>query len=91
MSKDLCLDLSHGLVFQVKENRLRRQKELDHLKQEKALKKYAMSEAQKQLQEENKKRFLEARREEEEIQRQMVKLRKEMVEKRHLMDEARKM
>ncbi|XP_077783282.1 coiled-coil domain-containing protein 191 isoform X3 [Podarcis muralis] len=84
----ITMELRHK---QVKENRLRRQKEQELLKQEKALKKLAMSEAQRQLQEEKKKKVLKARREEEEIQKQMVKLRKELVEKRHLMEEARKM
>ncbi|XP_053161850.1 coiled-coil domain-containing protein 191 isoform X2 [Hemicordylus capensis] len=75
----------------VKDNRLKRQKEQELLKKERALKKAAMSEAQKQLQEESKKKVLKARREEEEIQKQMVKLRKEVVIKRHFMEEARKM
>ncbi|XP_062983002.1 coiled-coil domain-containing protein 191 isoform X2 [Elgaria multicarinata webbii] len=84
----ITMELRHQ---QVKENRLKRQKELELLKQEKALKKSVMSEAQKQLQEENKKKVLKAKREDEEIQRQMVKLRKEFVERRHLMEEAWKM
>nr|XP_003219254.3 PREDICTED: coiled-coil domain-containing protein 191 [Anolis carolinensis] len=84
----ITMDLRHK---QVKENRLRRQKELELLKQERALKKSAMSEAQKQLQEEKKKKALKAKKEEEEIQKQMVKLRKEMVDRRHLMEEAWKM
>ncbi|XP_060626758.2 coiled-coil domain-containing protein 191 isoform X1 [Anolis sagrei] len=84
----MTMDLRHK---QVKENRLRRQKELELLKQERALKKSAISEAQKQLQEEKKKKALKAKKEEEEIQKQMVKLRKEMVDRRHLMEEARKM
>ncbi|XP_063161746.1 coiled-coil domain-containing protein 191 [Candoia aspera] len=84
----ITMELRHK---QVKENRLRRQKELELLKQEKALKKFAISEAQKQLQEENKRKALKAKKEEEEIQKQMVILRKELVQKRHLMEEARKM
>ncbi|XP_054829516.1 coiled-coil domain-containing protein 191 [Eublepharis macularius] len=84
----IAMELRHK---QVKENHLRRQKALELVKQEKALKKSAMSEAQKVLQEENKKKFLKARKEEEEIQKQMVKLRKEIIEKRLLMEEARKM
>ncbi|XP_053241209.1 coiled-coil domain-containing protein 191 [Podarcis raffonei] len=84
----ITMELRHK---QVKENRLRRQKEQELLKQEKALKKLAMLEAQRQLQEENKKKVLKAKREEEEIQKQMVKLRKELVERRHLMEETRKM
>ena len=78
-------------AYQVKENRLKRQKELELLKQEKVLKKAAMSEAQKQLQEEKKKKFLKAKREDEEIQKQMVKLRKELIDRRHLMEEIWKM
>lgn len=86
MNYDFCL-----FTYQVKENRLRRQKELELLKQEKALKKAAMSEAQKQLQEEKKKKVLKAKREDEEIQNQMVKLRKELFDRRHLMEEIWKM
>uniref|UniRef100_A0A8D2LU56 Coiled-coil domain containing 191 n=1 Tax=Varanus komodoensis TaxID=61221 RepID=A0A8D2LU56_VARKO len=77
----ITMELRHK---QVKENRLRRQKELEHLKQEKALKKSLMSEAHKQLQEENKKKLLKAKREDKEIQKLMVKLRKEFVERRQL-------
>ncbi|XP_048349532.1 coiled-coil domain-containing protein 191 isoform X2 [Sphaerodactylus townsendi] len=81
----ITMELRHK---QVKENRLRHQKALELAKQEKALKKAAMSEAQKQVQEEKKKKLLKARKEEEAIQKQMVKLRKEMVEKRLLMQQA---
>ncbi|XP_015269054.1 PREDICTED: coiled-coil domain-containing protein KIAA1407 homolog [Gekko japonicus] len=84
----ITMELRHK---QVKENRLKRQKALELVKQEKALKKAALSEAQKQLQKANKKKFLKDRKEEEEIQRQMVKLRKEMVEKRLLMQQAQEM
>uniref|UniRef100_A0A8D0GB33 Coiled-coil domain containing 191 n=1 Tax=Sphenodon punctatus TaxID=8508 RepID=A0A8D0GB33_SPHPU len=84
----ITMELRHK---QVKENSLRRQKELDLQKQEKALKKSAMSEARQQVQEEDKKKALKARREEEEIRREMVKLRKEMAEKRRIMEEAWKM
>ncbi|KAL8190863.1 UNVERIFIED_CONTAM: hypothetical protein K2H54_062943, partial [Gekko kuhli] len=84
----ITMELRHK---QVKENRLKHQKALELMKQEKALKKAALSEAQKQLQKENKKKFLKARKEEEEIQKQMVKLRKEMVEKRLLMQQAQEM
>ncbi|XP_060090629.1 coiled-coil domain-containing protein 191 isoform X2 [Heteronotia binoei] len=84
----ITMELRHK---QVKENRLKHQKALELVKQEKALKKSAVSEAQKQLQDENKKKVLKARKEEEEIQQQMVKLRKEMVEKRLLMRQAQEM
>uniref|UniRef100_A0ABM5FX22 Coiled-coil domain-containing protein 191 n=1 Tax=Pogona vitticeps TaxID=103695 RepID=A0ABM5FX22_9SAUR len=84
----ITMELRHK---QVKENRLKRQKELELLKQEKVLKKAAMSEAQKQLQEEKKKKVLKAKREDEEIQKQMVKLRKELIDRRHLMEEIWKM
>lgn len=87
----LCFNTFLVLVFQVKENRLKRQKELERLKQEKALKKLAVSEAQKQLQDEMKRKDLKAKKEEEEIKKQMVILRKELGEKRHIMEEARKM
>ncbi|XP_077198083.1 coiled-coil domain-containing protein 191 isoform X4 [Paroedura picta] len=84
----ITMELRHK---QVKENRMKRQKALELVKQEKALKKSAMLEAQKQLQEEKQKKALKAKKEEEEIQRQMVKLRKEMVEKRLLMQQAQEM
>ncbi|KAJ7320283.1 hypothetical protein JRQ81_019794 [Phrynocephalus forsythii] len=84
----VAMELRHK---QVKENRLRRQKELELLKQEKALKKAAMSEAQKNLQEEEKKKALKAKREDEEIQKQMVKLRKELIDRRYLMEKIWKM
>uniref|UniRef100_A0A8D2LRX5 Coiled-coil domain containing 191 n=1 Tax=Varanus komodoensis TaxID=61221 RepID=A0A8D2LRX5_VARKO len=83
----ITMELRHK---QVKENRLRRQKELEHLKQEKALKKSLMSEAHKQLQEENKKKLLKAKREDKEIQKLMVKLRKEFVERRQRIENAQK-
>ncbi|KAM9320402.1 coiled-coil domain-containing protein 191 [Gastrophryne carolinensis] len=76
---------------QVKENRARRQKELETLKQEKALKKSALAQAQLQVQEENRQKLLKAKKEEEEIQREAVKLRKEMNERKRAMDEARRL
>lgn len=79
------------LPFQVKENRIKHQKELELQRQEKALKKLALSEAKQLVQEENRRKDLKARKEEEEIQREMVKLRKEMAEKRHIMGEAQRM
>ncbi|XP_066859590.1 coiled-coil domain-containing protein 191 isoform X3 [Anser cygnoides] len=75
----------------VKENRLRRQKALELQRQEKSLKKSILSEAKLQIQEEDRRKALKAKVEEEEIQREMVKLRKEMAEKRQTMAEARRM
>ncbi|XP_067402164.1 coiled-coil domain-containing protein 191 isoform X1 [Emydura macquarii macquarii] len=83
----ITMELRHK---QVKENCLRRQKELELQRREKALKKLALAEAKQRLQEENKRQALKARKEEEEMQREMVKLRKEMAEKRHIMGEARR-
>ncbi|KAG9469887.1 hypothetical protein GDO78_019426 [Eleutherodactylus coqui] len=75
---------------QVKENRMRRQKEVEKRRQELALKKSALTEAQMLLQEEDKHKMLKAKKEEEEIQREMVKLRKEMSERKKVMEEARR-
>lgn len=76
---------------QVKENRMRRQKALELQRQEKSLKKSVLSEAKLQAQEEDRRKALKAKKEEEEIQREMVKLRKEMAEKRHTMAKAWRM
>ncbi|XP_043929090.1 coiled-coil domain-containing protein 191 [Protopterus annectens] len=84
----LNMELRHQ---QVKENRLKRQAQLEHQRREKALKKSALLEAQQLHQEEEKKKVLKARKEEQEIQREMVKLRKEMNERRIIMEEAKKM
>ncbi|KYO22395.1 coiled-coil domain-containing KIAA1407-like protein [Alligator mississippiensis] len=84
----VTMELRHK---QVKENRIKHQKELELQRQEKALKKLALSEAKQLVQEENRRKDLKARKEEEEIQREMVKLRKEMAEKRHIMGEAQRM
>ncbi|XP_072185183.1 coiled-coil domain-containing protein 191 [Excalfactoria chinensis] len=84
----ITMELRHK---QVKENRLKRQKALELQRQEKALRKAILSEAKLQIQEEDRRKALEAKREEEEIQREMVKLRKEMAEKRQTMAEAWKM
>lgn len=75
----------------MKENRLRHQKALELQRQEKALKKSILSEAKLQIQEEDRRKALKAKMEEEEIQREMVKLRKEMAEKRQTMAEAWRM
>ncbi|XP_055566768.1 coiled-coil domain-containing protein 191 isoform X1 [Falco cherrug] len=83
----IIMELRHK---QVKENRMKRQKALELQRQEKSLKRLALSEARLQAQEEDRRKALKAKKEEEEIQREMVKLRKEMAEKRHTMAEARR-
>ncbi|CAI9175766.1 unnamed protein product [Rangifer tarandus platyrhynchus] len=81
----LTMEMRHK---QVKENRLRREKELEHQRIEKTLKKSAFLEAQYLVQEEKKRKALEAKKEEEEIQREMVKLRREIIERRLTVEEA---
>ncbi|XP_068926009.1 coiled-coil domain-containing protein 191 [Petaurus breviceps papuanus] len=81
----LTMEMRHK---QVKENRLRRQKEVERQRAEKALKKSALLEAQHLVQEEKKRKALKAKKEEEEIQKEMVKLRKQMVERRRTVREA---
>ncbi|XP_073087749.1 coiled-coil domain-containing protein 191 isoform X2 [Manis javanica] len=81
----LTMEMRHK---QVKENRLRREKELECQRIEKTLKKSAFLEAQYLVQEEKKRKALEAKKEEEEIQREMVKLRKEIIERRRTVEEA---
>ncbi|XP_009878217.1 PREDICTED: coiled-coil domain-containing protein KIAA1407 homolog [Charadrius vociferus] len=81
----IIMELRHK---QVKENRMRREKALELHRREKSLKKSVLSEAKLQAQEEDRRKALKAKKEEEEIQREMVKLRKEMAEKRHTMAEA---
>ncbi|NWW51867.1 CC191 protein, partial [Pedionomus torquatus] len=81
----IIMELRHK---QVKENRMRHQKALELQRQEKFLKKSVLSEAKLQLQKEDRRKALKAKKEEEEIQREMVKLRKEMAEKRLTMAEA---
>ncbi|XP_062451436.1 coiled-coil domain-containing protein 191 isoform X2 [Rhea pennata] len=76
---------------QVKENRMKYQKALELQRQEKALKKSVLFEAKQQAQEEDRRKALQAKQEENAIQREMVKLRKEMAEKRHIMAEAWRM
>ncbi|XP_027583431.2 coiled-coil domain-containing protein 191 isoform X2 [Pipra filicauda] len=75
----IIMELRHK---QVKENRMRRQKALELQRQEESLKKAILSEAKLRAQEEDRRKALKAKKEEEEIQREMVKLRKEMAEKR---------
>ncbi|XP_013007292.2 coiled-coil domain-containing protein 191 isoform X1 [Cavia porcellus] len=84
----LTMEMRHK---QVKENRLRREKELECQRTEKALKKSAFLEAQCLVQEEKKRKALEARKEKEEIRREMVKLRREILERRRTVEEAWKM
>ncbi|XP_045396197.1 coiled-coil domain-containing protein 191 isoform X1 [Lemur catta] len=81
----LTMEMRHK---QVKENRLRREKERECQRIEKALKKSAFLEAQCLVQEEKKRKALEAKKEEEEIQREMVKLRREIIERRRTVEEA---
>ncbi|KAM5281124.1 coiled-coil domain-containing protein 191 [Ctenodactylus gundi] len=81
----LTMEMRHK---QVKENRLRREKELEFQRIEKALKKSAFLEAQCLVQEEKKRKALEAKKEKEEIQREMVKLRREILERKHTVEEA---
>ncbi|XP_027724557.1 coiled-coil domain-containing protein 191 [Vombatus ursinus] len=81
----LTMEMRHK---QVKANRLRRQKEVERQRAEKALKKSAFLEAQYLVQEEKKRKALKVKKEEEEIQKEMVKLRKQMVERRRTVQEA---
>ncbi|XP_053774343.1 coiled-coil domain-containing protein 191 isoform X2 [Desmodus rotundus] len=81
----LTMEIRHK---QVKENRLRREKELERQRIEKTLKKSAFLEAQYLVQEEKKRKALEAKKEEEEIQREMVKLRRQIIERRRTVEEA---
>ncbi|CAK6441663.1 unnamed protein product [Pipistrellus nathusii] len=80
----LTMEIRHK---QVKENRLRREKELERQRIEKTLKKSAFLEAQCLVQEEKRRKALEARKEEA-IQREMVKLRREIIERRLTVQEA---
>ncbi|XP_064500455.1 coiled-coil domain-containing protein 191 isoform X3 [Pseudopipra pipra] len=84
----IIMELRHK---QVKENRMRRQKALELQRQEESLKKAILSEAKLRAQEEDRRKALKAKKEEEEIQREMVKLRKEMAEKRLTVAEAWRM
>ncbi|XP_066031351.1 coiled-coil domain-containing protein 191 isoform X2 [Chamaea fasciata] len=76
----IIMELRHK---QVKENRMRHQKALELQRQEESLKKAILSEARLRAQEEDKRKALQAKKEEEEIQREIVKLRREMAEKKH--------
>ncbi|XP_010151017.1 PREDICTED: coiled-coil domain-containing protein KIAA1407 homolog [Eurypyga helias] len=83
----IIMELRHQ---QVKENRMRRQKALELQRQGESLKKSVLAEAKLQAQEEERRKALKAKKEEEELQREVVKLRKEMAEKRHTAAEARR-
>ncbi|XP_010019109.1 PREDICTED: coiled-coil domain-containing protein KIAA1407 homolog [Nestor notabilis] len=74
----IIMELRHK---QVQENRIRRQRALELQRQEQSLKKSIQSEARLQVQEEDRRKALKAKKEEEEIQREMVKLQREMAEK----------
>ncbi|XP_067896586.1 coiled-coil domain-containing protein 191 isoform X2 [Heterodontus francisci] len=76
---------------QVRENRLKRQAKLEQQKQEKAMKKFAHAKAKQLLQEEDRRKSLQAKKEEEHIKKEMVQLRKEMMEKRYIMGEAKRL
>ncbi|XP_076974446.1 coiled-coil domain-containing protein 191 isoform X2 [Tamandua tetradactyla] len=84
----LTMEMRHK---QIKENRLRREKEVERQRMEKVLQKSTFLEAQYLVQEEKKKKTLEAKREEEEIQKEMVKLRREIIERRLTVEEAWKL
>lgn len=81
----VCFDFCEFSPAQVKENRMKHQKALEFQRQEESLKKAILSEARLQAQEEDRRKALQAKKEEEEIQREIVKLRKEMAEKKHTM------
>ncbi|XP_031219799.1 coiled-coil domain-containing protein 191 isoform X2 [Mastomys coucha] len=81
----LTMEMRHK---QVKENRLRREKQLESQRIESALKKAAFLEAQCLVQAEKKRKALLAKKEKEGIQREMVKLRREILERRHTVEEA---
>uniref|UniRef100_A0A8C2N649 Coiled-coil domain containing 191 n=1 Tax=Cricetulus griseus TaxID=10029 RepID=A0A8C2N649_CRIGR len=81
----LTMEMRHK---QVKENRLKREKQLELQRMENALKKAAFLEAQYLVQEEKRRKALLAKKEKEGIQREMVKLRREILERRHTVEEA---
>ncbi|XP_051005921.1 coiled-coil domain-containing protein 191 [Acomys russatus] len=81
----LTMEMRHK---QVKENRLRREKQLEFQRMENALKKAAFLEAQCLVREEKRRKALLAKKEQEGIQREMVKLRREILERRHTVEEA---
>lgn len=86
-----CLPIHSTCGFgfsKVKENRLRREKQVEFQRKENALKKAAFLEAQCLVQEEKRRKALLAKKEKEGIQREMVKLRREILERRRTVEEA---
>ncbi|KAL6038563.1 hypothetical protein STEG23_023222 [Scotinomys teguina] len=81
----LTMEMRHK---QVKENRIRREKQQQFQRKETALKKAAFLEAQCLVQEEKRRKALLAKKEKEGIQREMVKLRREILERRQTVEEA---
>ncbi|XP_036059912.1 coiled-coil domain-containing protein 191 isoform X2 [Onychomys torridus] len=81
----LTMEMRHK---QVKENRLKREKQVEFQRKENALKKAAFLEAQCLVQEEKRRKALLAKKEKEGIQREMVKLRREILERRRTVEEA---
>uniref|UniRef100_A0A8C8T5W2 Coiled-coil domain containing 191 n=1 Tax=Peromyscus maniculatus bairdii TaxID=230844 RepID=A0A8C8T5W2_PERMB len=81
----LTMEMRHK---QVKENRLRREQQVEFQRKENALKKAAFLEAQCLVQEEKRRKALLAKKEKEGIQREMVKLRREILERRRTVEEA---
>ncbi|XP_055500402.1 coiled-coil domain-containing protein 191 [Leucoraja erinacea] len=87
---DPCLSME-ARHQQVKENRVKRQARLEQQKQEKSIKKFAHAKAHQLIQEENRQKALQAKKEEEQIKKEMVLLRKEMMDKRCIMEEAKRL
>ncbi|CAO2631909.1 Coiled-coil domain-containing protein 191 [Lemmus lemmus] len=81
----LTMEMRHK---QVKENRLRREKQLELRRRENAVKKAAFLEAQCLVQEEKRRKALLAKKEKEGVQREMVKLRREILERRRTVEDA---
>ncbi|XP_051047470.1 coiled-coil domain-containing protein 191 isoform X2 [Phodopus roborovskii] len=81
----LTMEMRHK---QVKENRLRREKQLELQRMDNAMKKAAFLEAQCLVQEEKRRKAVLAKKEKEGIRREMVKLRREILERRHTVEEA---
>lgn len=84
-----CLPVHSTCDFsKVKENRLRREKQLELRRRENAVKKAAFLEAQCLVQEEKRRKALLAKKEKEGVQREMVKLRREILERRRTVEDA---
>ncbi|XP_078088569.1 coiled-coil domain-containing protein 191 isoform X2 [Mustelus asterias] len=88
--KDPCLNME-ARQQQMRENRLKRQAKLEQQKREKAMKKHAHAKAQQLIQEEDRRKALQAKKEEEHIKKEMVQLRREMMERRCIMGEAKRL